>query len=78
MVGEVSAVPVCRGRKFRSEGKAVLGAAATAGLALMVGEPLPGADAALSLLAIGATGYGLSLRLYLLAQRAFGAAGTCQ
>ncbi len=36
-------------------GKAVLGAAATAGFAVMVGEPLPGAGAALSLLAIGAT-----------------------
>ena len=32
--------------------------------------------AALALLAIGSTGYGLSLRLYLLAQRAFGAART--
>jgi hypothetical protein len=32
--------------------------------------------AALALLAIGATGYGLSLRFYLLAQRAFGAART--
>lgn len=36
-------------------GKAVLGAVATAGFAVMVGEPLPGAGAALSLLAIGAT-----------------------
>ena len=40
------------------------------------GEPLPHPMAALALLAIGATGYGLSLRLYLLAQRAFGAART--
>ncbi len=31
---------------------------------------------AAALLAIGATGYGLSLRMYLLAQRAFGAART--
>ena len=31
---------------------------------------------ALGLLAVGATGYGLSLRFYLLAQRAFGAART--
>ena len=37
---------------------------------------MPGAAAALGLLAVGATGYGLSLRLYLLAQRAFGAART--
>nr|MCU0920355.1 DMT family transporter [Burkholderiaceae bacterium] len=38
--------------------------------------PLPSVMAALALLAIGATGYGLSLRFYLLAQRAFGAART--
>jgi drug/metabolite transporter (DMT)-like permease len=56
--------------------KAALGALATALLALAVGEPLPGAPAALALLAVGATGYGLSLRFYLLAQRAFGAART--
>ena len=57
-------------------GKSVLGALATAALAMAVHEPLPSAGAALALLAIGATGYGLSLRLYLLAQRAFGAART--
>jgi drug/metabolite transporter (DMT)-like permease len=56
--------------------KALLGAVATAALALLAVEPLPSAAAALSLLAVGATGYGLSLRLYLLAQRAFGAART--
>jgi drug/metabolite transporter (DMT)-like permease len=56
--------------------KALLGAAATLLLALVFGEPLPSAFAALALLAIGATGYGLSLRFYLLAQRAFGAART--
>ena len=56
--------------------KAALGASATAGLAVAFGEPLPAAGAALALLAIGATGYGLSLRFYLLAQRAFGAART--
>jgi drug/metabolite transporter (DMT)-like permease len=56
--------------------KATLGAMASALLALALGEPLPGATAALALLAVGATGYGLSLRLYLLAQRAFGAART--
>lgn len=57
-------------------GKSALGAAATATLALAAGETLPGWSAGLALLAIGATGYGLSLRLYLLAQRAFGAART--
>ena len=56
--------------------KALLGATATGTLALAFGEPLPSAGAALALLAIGATGYGLSLRFYLLAQRAFGAART--
>jgi drug/metabolite transporter (DMT)-like permease len=56
--------------------KSALGAALTGGLALAAGEPLPAAGAALALLAIGAGGYGLSLRLYLLAQRAFGAART--
>lgn len=56
--------------------KALLGAAATATLALLAGEPRPSAAAALALLAVGATGYGLSLRFYLLAQRAFGAART--
>ena len=56
--------------------KAVLGAAATALLAALSAEPLPSALAALGLFAVGATGYGLSLRFYLLAQRAFGAART--
>lgn len=56
--------------------KAALGATATAALAMAFGEPLPSVGAALALLAIGASGYGLSLRFYLLAQRAFGAART--
>lgn len=56
--------------------KATLGAAATALLGLAFGEPLPRLAPALALLAVGATGYGLSLRFYLLAQRAFGAART--
>jgi len=56
--------------------KALLGATATTLLAVLFGEPSPAGGAALALLAIGATGYGLSLRLYLLAQRAFGAART--
>ena len=37
---------------------------------------MPTLGAALGLMAVGATGYGLSLRFYLLAQRAFGAART--
>jgi drug/metabolite transporter (DMT)-like permease len=56
--------------------KAVLGASVTTALAVTLGEPLPTIGAAAALLAVGATGYGLSLRLYLLAQRAFGAART--
>ncbi|QTN21152.1 EamA family transporter [Rhizobacter sp. AJA081-3] len=56
--------------------KGGLGAAATTAMALALGEPLPSLAAALALFAIGATGYGLSLRFYLLAQRAFGAART--
>jgi drug/metabolite transporter (DMT)-like permease len=56
--------------------KASFGAVATTALALAAGEPLPGLIAALGLMAVGATGYGLSLRFYLLAQRAFGAART--
>ena len=56
--------------------KAALGASATAILALAFGEPRPALPIALALLAIGASGYGLSLRFYLLAQRQFGAART--
>ena len=57
-------------------GKSLMGAAITAVIATVQHEPLPAWPAALSLLLIGGTGYGLSLRLYLLAQRAFGAART--
>ncbi|MBS0343767.1 MAG: DMT family transporter [Proteobacteria bacterium] len=57
-------------------GKSLLGVAITAALAVAAGEPAPSWGAAVALLAIGASGYGLSLRLYLLAQRAFGAART--
>ena len=57
-------------------GKSMLGALATAGLAAALGQAPPHAAAALALLATGAIGYGLSLRLYLLAQREFGAART--
>jgi drug/metabolite transporter (DMT)-like permease len=56
--------------------KAALGAGVTTALALAWGEALPPLRAALALLAVGATGYGLSLRFYLLAQRQFGAART--
>ena len=56
--------------------KAVLGATGTSLLAVGFGESVPAPDAALGLFAVGATGYGLSLRFYLLAQRAFGAART--
>ena len=56
--------------------KALLGTSATVLLAVALGEPLPSAGAALALFAVGATGYGLSLRFYLLAQRAFGAVRT--
>ena len=56
--------------------KAALGALATAVVALALGEPGPTLVATLGLVAVGATGYGLSLRFYLLAQRAFGAART--
>ncbi len=57
-------------------GKAAIGTAFTAVLAWFNGEPMPGVFAAFGLLVVGATGYGLSLRFYLLAQRAFGAART--
>lgn len=56
--------------------KALLGSAATTVLAFAWGEPVPSSAAAVALLAVGATGYGVSLRFYLLAQRAFGAART--
>ncbi|KQV50411.1 multidrug transporter [Pelomonas sp. Root1217] len=56
--------------------KAALGAAATTVLALIAGEAMPSLGTAAGLMGIGATGYGLSLRFYLLAQREFGAART--
>ena len=56
--------------------KSALGACATVSLAFLFHEPVPGIIAAAWLLVIGAAGYGLSLRLYLLAQRAFGAGRT--
>lgn len=56
--------------------KSALGTAATVALSLLFGEALPSLLAGAALLVIGATGYGLSLRLYLLAQREFGAGRT--
>ena len=56
--------------------KSTLGAVATLALAWLFAEPLPGWREGAMLLAIGASGYGLSLRFYLLAQRTFGAART--
>ncbi|MEY2890936.1 MAG: hypothetical protein RJA98_844 [Pseudomonadota bacterium] len=56
--------------------KCALGALATTVLAGLRAEPLPALWPAVGLLLVGASGYGLSLRFYLLAQRAFGAART--
>ncbi len=56
--------------------KGALGAGFTTAAAMIAGEPAPGARAIVVLLACGATGYGLSLRLYLLAQRRIGTART--
>jgi drug/metabolite transporter (DMT)-like permease len=56
--------------------KSALGVAATTVLAFVAREPVPGLGPAAGLVVIGATGYGLSLRFYLLAQREFGAART--
>jgi drug/metabolite transporter (DMT)-like permease len=56
--------------------KGALGATLTGAIALLRGEPMPPAWAVGMLLLCGATGYGVSLRLYLLAQRTIGAART--
>ncbi len=56
--------------------KCALGALATTLLAVIANEPPPALLKAIALVVIGASGYGLSLRFYLLAQRAFGAART--
>jgi drug/metabolite transporter (DMT)-like permease len=56
--------------------KAALGTAFTLTLALVLAESAPPVMSALGLVLVGATGYGLSLRFYLLAQRSFGAART--
>lgn len=56
--------------------KALFGVALTGTLAVLLGEPRPGWMQLAGLLACGATGYGVSLRLYLLAQRRIGAGRT--
>lgn len=56
--------------------KGLLGATCAVAVAFALGESWPPRAAALGLLVIGATGYGLSLRLYLLAQRSLGAGRT--
>lgn len=56
--------------------KGVLGASFSAVLALALKQSFPRPVPLLELLACGATGYGLSLRLYLRAQREMGAART--
>ncbi|MBP6629755.1 MAG: EamA family transporter [Kofleriaceae bacterium] len=56
--------------------KGGLGALVTAITAVLAGEAWPSPTAATVLLLCGATGYGLSLRLYLLAQRRIGAGRT--
>jgi hypothetical protein len=56
--------------------KGTLGALATAVVALALRESAPRPAQAVALLLCGAIGYGLSLRLYLLAQRRIGAGRT--
>lgn len=56
--------------------KGLLGAALTGTIAVGLGEPTPAPWSIGVLLGCGATGYGVSLRLYLLAQRRIGAART--
>ena len=56
--------------------KAVLGCTATGAIAWLGDEPGLTAFPLVALLGVGALGYGLSLHLYLLAQRSFGAART--
>jgi len=56
--------------------KALVGVLLTGALAHFFDEPRPGAVPLLGLLVCGATGYGMSLRLYLHAQRRIGAGRT--
>ena len=57
-------------------GKGLLGAGASAAAAVALGQAWPGSGSAAGLLAVGAIGYGLSLQLYLRAQRRIGTART--
>jgi drug/metabolite transporter (DMT)-like permease len=57
-------------------GKASVGAALSTCVALALGEPWPALLPLVGLVVVGATGYGLSLRLYLKAQRELGAGRT--
>jgi drug/metabolite transporter (DMT)-like permease len=56
--------------------KGAIGALLTGGLALLLEPASPSTWQIFGLLACGATGYGLSLQMYLLAQRRMGAART--
>ncbi|MFM2057189.1 MAG: hypothetical protein RLY71_1574 [Pseudomonadota bacterium] len=56
--------------------KSCLGSCVSAAMAWQLGETVPSGTVAIGLVLVGATGYGLSLRVYLLAQRSFGAART--
>jgi drug/metabolite transporter (DMT)-like permease len=56
--------------------KGAIGAALSALVALVLREPWPGVGPMLGLVLVGATGYGMSLRLYLRAQRELGAGRT--
>lgn len=56
--------------------KSALGAGCSVLLSVVLDQTAISMSAAIGLLVIGATGYGLSLRFYLLAQRSFGAART--
>ncbi len=57
-------------------GKGFIGACASALAAIAFGQPWPRPGSAAALLSIGAVGYGLSLQLYLRAQRRMGTART--
>jgi drug/metabolite transporter (DMT)-like permease len=57
-------------------GKATLGALLTGGGSLALAQPFPTGKPLLVILACGVVGYGISLHLYLLAQRRVGAART--
>ncbi len=56
--------------------KCSIGCAGSFGAVLIAGEPLTGSTSALLLAAVGAVGFGASLRWYLLAQRWIGVART--